>query len=253
MKRLMTTIATALLIGLSATAQQHEEVEWRHDVYRDIDLTKACNQPLMSPQQQDGAAQGLFAAIIDMARRSRAALYRHTVEGTECFSGTYRMTLRELLDDYQISYRVSGGELVIAPEDIPYQEVTHLYLREASIYDAANSTFKRRVIALCPVLTANDEVSGNEVRYPMCWLRYSDVEDLLEGYTTVASYENMAREVSLRDFFVLGLYQGDIYRDAKPYMDGAATDATAEGASGNKALPEPAVPADAYRIRNSKK
>ena len=251
MKRLMTTITAALLIGLTTSAQQHEEVEWRYDVYRDIDLTKACNQPLMSPQQQDGAAQGLFAAILDMAMKNRVTLYRHTVEGTECFNNAYRMTVRELLDDYQISYKEQGGTLTVAAADIPYQEVTHLYLREASIYDAANSTFKKRVVALCPVMAVNDEISEHEVRYPMCWLKYSDIEDLLEGYGTVASYENMAQEISLRDFFVLGLYKGDIYRDAKPYMESTAP-GDGEGESGNTVLPEVARPADAYRINNKK-
>ena len=251
MKRLMTTITAALLIGLTATAQHHEEVEWRCDVYRDIDLTKACNQPLMSPQQQDGTAQGLFAAIIDMAMKDRVTLYRHTVEGTECFSGSYRMTLKELFDDYQISYREKGGRMTVSTADIPYGDVTHCYVREASIYDAANSTFKKRVVALCPVLAVNDELTGQEVRYPMCWLNYKDIEELLEGYATVASFENMAQEVSLRDFFLLGLYQGDIYRDAKPYMEGTANDGTG-GDHGNMALPEVARPADAYHIKYKK-
>ena len=96
--------------------------------------------------------------------------------------------------------------------DIPSAEVKLYYLKESAYYDQANSSFHRKVIALCPVMMREDDFGGEAAKYPLFWVRYSDLEPYLSRQTVMTSNLNNASVMTLDDFFTLNRYDGKIYK-----------------------------------------
>jgi hypothetical protein len=85
-------------------------------------------------------------------------------------------------------------------------------LKESAYYDQANSTFHRKVLALCPVMMREDDFGGEAAKYPLFWVKYSDVEPYLSRQTIMTSDKNNAATMNLDDYFTLNRYKGKIYK-----------------------------------------
>lgn len=197
---------------------EDETVEWKQDVYRELSLLEPANAGLFSPADQLDKPQGLFAHIFDMAVKRIIHLYKYEIDGNEKLIPRNEMGIKNFLDDYHIAYTAdSTGRLTFNKNDIPYAEVTTFYIKEAVYYDAVNSSFRTKVIALCPVLVMEDEFNDQPVRYPLFWVKYQEMERYMQHVIFRPEIRNLAVRMTMDDFFTLNRYKGDIYKVYNPH------------------------------------
>lgn len=194
-----------------------ETIEWRQDVYKEINLEKPLNTGLYSGTNQEDGTTGLFAKIFEVAIAQKIDLYKYEIDGNERLSRRNQTNIKTILDDFHITYTAKGDTISVNKSDVPFAEVTVFYLKEATYYDAVNSSFSTRVLALCPVIVMEDEFSDEPVRYPLFWVKYDQLEKYLHDIYTIPDYRNIARKMPMAEYFALNLYEGDIYKVYNAY------------------------------------
>lgn len=189
-----------------------EEVVWRRDIYRELDLTDDANAGLYYPVEPQGKQLNLFTYIFKLAQNGYISVYEYPTDGSDNFSPENRVQMQTILDNYHIYYEEQNGKLKVDNSDIPSAEVRKFYLKESAYYDQANSSFHIKVLALCPVMLRDDDFGGEATQYPLFWVKYSDLEPFLNRQTVMASSLNNAATMSMDDFFTLNSYRGKIYK-----------------------------------------
>ena len=189
-----------------------EEVVWRRDIYRELDLTDDANAGLYYPVEPQGKQLNLFTYIFKLAQNGYIPVYEYPTDGSDNFSPENRVQMQTILDNYHIYYEEQDGKLKVDNSDIPSAEVRKFYLKESAYYDQANSSFHIKVLALCPVMLRDDDFGGEATQYPLFWVKYSDLEPFLNRQTVMASSLNNAATMSMDDFFTLNSYRGKIYK-----------------------------------------
>ena len=187
------------------------DVVWRRDIYRTIDLTEGGNAALYYPLTPQGNQLNLFTLLFQLINQGKIAVYRYNTDGLENFSKENRMHFKEMLDRYNITYEVSGNTIRVDNVDIPSNEVLSYYVKESSYYDQNTATYNSRVTALCPVLHRADEYSIDPVKYPLFWVKYDEISTYLASRELMVSDLNNAARMSMADFFDTNKYQGKIY------------------------------------------
>ena len=186
-----------------------EEVVWRRDIYRELDLNVEANSGLYYPVQPIGKQMNLFTYIFKLAQGGYIPIYEYSTanDGQDDFSDAAKVTLKTVLTDHHIYFTEKDGKLQVDNSDIPSQDVTKYYLKESAYYDQSNSSFHIKVLALCPIMYDKD--FGTE---PLFWVKYSDLEPFLSRQTIMTSNFNNAAVMSLDDYFTLNKYDGKIYK-----------------------------------------
>lgn len=188
------------------------DVVWRRDIYREVDLNTDANSGLYYPVEPIGRQLNLFTYVFKLALAGYIPVFEYRLDGNEAFTDSARVNMQTILDNYHIFYEKQGNRLRVDNSDIPSAEVKLYYLKESAYYDQANSSFHRKVIALCPVMMREDDFGGEAAKYPLFWVRYSDLEPYLSRQTVMTSNLNNASVMTPDDFFTLNRYDGKIYK-----------------------------------------
>lgn len=189
-----------------------EEVTWRRDIYRELDLQKDENAALYFPVEPRGKEMNLFTLLFQLLNRGSIPAYQYKLDGVEDFQASNRMHFKDMLERYGIPYEVAGNTIKVDNADIPSSEVLSFYVKESSYYDQNTATYHSRVTALCPVLHRSDEFSfDNALKYPLFWVKYDDVKTYLSAVNVMTSNINNAATMSMDDFFSTNHYKGKIY------------------------------------------
>ena len=189
-----------------------EEVVWRRDIYRELDLTEDANAGLYFPVEPQGRQLNLFTYIFKLAQNGYVPVYEYPTDGSDNFSDEAKVEMKTILDNYHIFYEEQNGKLKVDNSDIPSADVKKYYLKESAYYDQANSSFHIKVLALCPVMLREDDFGGESTQYPLFWVKYADLEPFLNRQTVMASSLNNAATMSMADYFTLNSYKGKIYK-----------------------------------------
>ena len=189
-----------------------EEVVWRRDIYRELDLTDDANAGLYFPVEPQGKQLNLCTYIFKLAQNGYIPVYEYPTDGSDNFTDDAKVDMKTILDNYHIFYEEQNGKLKVDNSDIPSAEVKKYYLKESAYYDQANSSFHIKVLALCPVMLREDDFGGEATQYPLFWVKYSDLEPFLNRQTVMASSLNNAATMSMDDYFTLNSYRGKIYK-----------------------------------------
>jgi gliding motility associated protien GldN len=211
-----------------------EDVVWRRDIYREVDLNEGSNAALYYPVQPNGKQMNLFTYIFKLAQNGYIPIYEYSpTESEERFTDAAKRSFKDMLDDQGVFYEEKNGKIVVDNSDIPSEEVRRYFLKESAYYDQANATFHRKVLALCPVrmsafptkqteqnskADADDDFSfgssdyGDEPPRPMFWVKFSDLAPFLNRQNVMTSDINNAATMNMEDFFTLNRYQGNIYK-----------------------------------------
>ncbi len=189
-----------------------EDVVWRRDIYREIDLNKAGNAGLYYPVEPIDKQVNLFTYIFKLALFNYIPVYEYRLDGSEVFTDSAKVEMKTVLDNYHIFYEEKDGKIRVDNSDIPSAEVKSYYLKESAYYDQANATFHRKVMCLCPVMVRDDDFGGEASKYPLFWVKYSDVEPFLSRQTVMTSDLNNAATMSMDDYFTMNRYDGKIYK-----------------------------------------
>ncbi len=121
-----------------------EDVVWRRDIYREVNLTEDANAGLYYPVEPVGRQLNLFTYIFKLALGGYIPIYEYRLDGNELFTDSARVQMKTLLENYHIFYEERGGRLRVDNSDIPSAEVQMFYLKESAYYDQANSSFRRK-------------------------------------------------------------------------------------------------------------
>lgn len=189
-----------------------KDVSWRRDIYRTLDLTQDANATLYYPLEQQGDQINLFTYLLKLILRGQVKAYDYSLNGNENFDAKNQVKPKDILDRYHIYYETKDGKMHINDNDIPAAEVTEYFLKESSYFDQRTATYHTKVMALCPVLKRADDFGGADAKYPMFWVKYSDISPFLARLPLTGSNYNNASTMSADDYFAMNRYQGKIYK-----------------------------------------
>ena len=205
-------------LSFPTSAEMPEDVVWRRDIYRQLDLLKDENAPLYYPVEPRGKDQNLFTYLFRLFVSGRIKGYKPTDDGGESFDEKDVVSVKDLLDNQRIYYEESGGRITVPESDIPSAFVKRFYLKESSYFDQRSATYKTRVTALCPVLMDEDEFlsidneAGTATSKPLFWVKYDDVATYLSRMPVMASNFNNVTNMTVDDYFTMNRYNGKIYK-----------------------------------------
>lgn len=207
---------TRAMISFPTAQGMSEDVVWRRDIYRELDLTKDANAGLYYPVEPIGSQMNLFTYLFRLVLRGPKnggiAAYEYRLDGNELFNDSSRIKPLAFLDNYHIYYERDGNRLRLDNSDIPSREVKSYYIKESAYYDQGTGTFHRKVVALCPIMTREDDFGDGAATYPLFWVKYDDVAPFLTKQMIMTSNLNNAATMSVDDYFTTNMYQGKIYK-----------------------------------------
>ena len=191
-----------------------EEVVWRRDIYREINLEEESNAGLYDPVEPVGKQMNLFTYVFKLALSGYIPVYEYRLDGNEVLEASSKVDMKTVLDNYHIFYEEKDGKLKVDNSDIPSAEVKMYYLKESAYYDQANSSFHIKPVAFCPVMLREDDFGGEASKYPLFWVKYSEVEHYMSRQSIKTSDINDAAMMTLDDYFTMNKYKGKIYKTA---------------------------------------
>ncbi len=206
------TLSTRAKISYPTAAPMSEDVVWRRDIYREINLEEEANAGLYYPVEPVGNQMNLFTCIFKLMMRGDIKVYEYRLDGNEVFTDSARVKPLTFLDNYHIYYERNDGRVRIDNSDIPSREVKSFYIKESAYYDQASATFHTKVLALCPIMSREDDFGDYDQKYPLFWVNYDDLAPFLSKQTIMTSNLNNAATMSADDYFTLNMYKGPIYK-----------------------------------------
>ena len=193
-------------------APMSEDVVWRRDIYRQLSLEEDANAGLYYPVEPVDGQANLFTYMFKLMMRGQIRVYEYRMDGNEVFTDSARVKPKDFLDNYHIYYERRDRGVHIDDSDIPSREVKGYYLKESAYYDQQSATFHRKVIALCPIMSREDDFGDAATQYPLFWVKYEDIAPFLSKQTIMTSNLNNAATMSVDDYFTKNMYRGKIYK-----------------------------------------
>lgn len=190
-----------------------EDVVWKRDVYRQLDLMKDKNAPMYYPVEPVGKQVNLFTYLFRLILTGRVTAYTYKLDGNESFEEKDKMPVKDMLERYGIYYEENDEKITVADSDVPSAEATRYYIKESIYFDQRQGTFSTKVTALCPILMRGaDEFSTDATPYPLFWVKYSDIAPWLAKLPMMGSNLNNVTNLTADDYFTLNRYEGKIYK-----------------------------------------
>lgn len=206
------TISMRAQLSYPTEAKMAEDVVWRRDIYRELDLTQDANAGLYYPVEPMGTQMNLFCYIFKLMMTGNIRAYEYRLDGNETFEDSARVKPLAFLDNYHVYYERTDRGIRIDDSDIPSREVTAYYIKESAYYDQATATFHTKVLALCPIMKRVDDFGDGATSYPLFWVKYEDLAPFLSKQTIMTSNLNNAAVMSVDDYFTRNQYKGKIYK-----------------------------------------
>ena len=116
-------------ISFPTAVEMPEEVVWRRDIYRELDLSKDANAGLYYPVEPQGKQLNLFTYIFKLAQNGYIPVYEYPTDGSDVFTDDAKVDMKTILDNYHIFYEEQDGKLKVDNSDIPSSEVKKFFLR----------------------------------------------------------------------------------------------------------------------------
>lgn len=195
-----------------------EDVVWRRDIYRQLDLNKDGNAPLYYPVEPVGNQCNLFTYIFRLVLTGRVNAYKYNLDGNESFAEKDKITdlAADLLNRYYIYYEENNGKYTVADNDVPSAQVKRYYVKESVYLDQRTGTTRTKVVALCPILMeegfGSDDEGSMASPKPLFWLNYEEIAPYLSKLPVMASNYNNVTNMTADDFFTMTRYDGKIYK-----------------------------------------
>ena len=206
-------MTTRAQIMFPTAASMDEDVVWRRDIYRELDLNEDANAPLYYPVEPLGSQVNLFTYIFKLMMQGRIKAYQYKLDGNESFNADDVVKPKTFLDNYHIYYEKDAqGRTHLDNSDIPSKEVKSYYIKETTYYDQHTATFHTKVLALCPIMTRDDDFGDGGNKYPLFWVKYDDLAPFLSKQQIMTSNLNNAATMSIGDYFLRNQYKGKIYK-----------------------------------------
>ena len=207
------TLTLRAQISFPTALPMDEDVVWRRDIYRELDLNNETNAALYYPVEPKGNQMNLFTTIFRLMMTGKITVFQYRMDGNESFAAADRVDPKSFLDNYHIYYeKQANGRIKLDNSDIPSREVKSYYIKESSFFDQRSATFHTKVLALCPIMTREDDFGDGGTKYPLFWVKYDDLAPYLTRQQVMTSNLNNAVVMSIDDYFARNQYKGKIYK-----------------------------------------
>lgn len=193
------------------------DVQYLRVIYRQIDLENDTNACLYFPEEPIEGQENLFRIIMRLMADNQLKAYEY-LDGREVFTEQYQIKVKDMLDRFHVIYTEARGSseknprFVIEEADVPSNEVLSYYVIEEWRFDNRYNRLKMNIQAICPVLHRAGDFGGDAIRYPMFWVKYSDLRPYLTTQGIFVDDSNNLPTYTYDDFFNLNMYTGDIYK-----------------------------------------
>lgn len=206
------SLSSRASMDFPTAAPMPEDVTWKRDFYRSLDLTADKNAVLYYPQEPQGDKMNLFTYLFKLVLRKQINAYEYTIDGNEDFRESNIIKPKDMLERFRIPYQTNGDKIRVDDSDIPSSGVTMYYIKESTYYNQHTATFHTQISAICPVLKTVGEWGGEATPTPLFWIKYSDVAAHLTKLSLMGSNYNNAAVISADDYFTTNQYEGKIYK-----------------------------------------
>ena len=167
------TVSDRASMSFPTAAEMPEDVVWKRDIYRTLDLMQDKNAPLYYPVEPIGRQVNLFTYLFRLMLTGRITAYTYKLDGVESFEAKDKLAVKDVLDRYGIYYEEKDGKYTVENNDVPSAEVTRYYIKESV---------------------------------------YLDVAPWLAKLPMMASNYNNVNNMTADDFFTMNRYEGRIYK-----------------------------------------
>lgn len=193
------------------------EKSWMRVIYRQLDFDTDQNAALFFPEDPIDGQDNLFRIIMRLMASGDIKAYEY-LDGREIFTDEYKVKMGDVLDRFHIPYTMAKGsteknpKYAIDPGDVPTSEVLSYYIIEKWEYDTRGNRLRSQVEAICPVLHRSGDFGGEAVKYPVFWVKLSDLRPYLAQQMIFVDDDNNLPTCSYDDYFNMAMYKGDIYK-----------------------------------------
>lgn len=194
-----------------------ENASWVRFIYRFLDLKEEKNAALYNPVNPINNRTNLYTLIFKLIAEGKINGYDFN-NSQDIYSEQNRITPEEMFKRLNIPYSLEGNSITYDSYNIPSADVMGYYIKEAHYFDKTNSELDVKVEAICPIIFRNDvdgyfiESMENGVREPQFWIPYSNIQPYLSRMPIMTSNLNNVLDKTINDYFVLRLYDGEIYK-----------------------------------------
>lgn len=201
----------------SGSSVSDADRQWMRVIYREIDLDDDANAALYFPEDIVEGQENLFRIIMRLLANDQFKAYEY-LDGREVFNDENVVNVGEMLDRFSIMHTDAKGSTAknprytIHPSDVPTNEVLSYYIIEQWEFDTRSNKTRTIVQAICPVLHRAGDFGGEAVRYPMFWVKLSDLRPWMAQQQIFINDDNNLPSATYDDFFTLNMYKGDIYK-----------------------------------------
>lgn len=191
--------------------------QWMRVIYRELDLDDDKNAALYFPEDITEGQENLFRIIMRLLADGKIKGYEY-LDGREVFDAENEIKVGEMLDRFYILHSEAKGSTpknpryTIHPSDVPTGEVLSYYIIEQWEFDNRTNKTRTLVQAICPVLHRSGDFGGEAVKYPMFWVKFSDLRPWLAQQSIFIDDDNNLPSATYDDFFKMNMYTGEIYK-----------------------------------------
>lgn len=202
-----------------STASNVENASWVRYIYKFLDLNEEKNAALYNPVTPIEGRMNLYTLIFKLMAEGKLDVYDFN-NSQDIFTEQYRISPEEMFKRLNIPYSIEGNLITYDAYNIPSREVMGYYIKEAHFFDKTNSMLEVKVEAICPIVFRNDvdgfyiESLAEGLKEPQFWIPYSNIQPYLSRMPIMTSNLNNIIDKTIDDYFVLGLYDGEIYKTA---------------------------------------
>ena len=87
-----------------------EEVVWKRDIYRTVDLEKEQNAVLYYPVEPIGKQMNLFTLLFKLLLNDEIPAYEYRLDGTEQLTTDSKVKVQDVLDRFHVLYEEKDGK-----------------------------------------------------------------------------------------------------------------------------------------------
>lgn len=197
------------------------DVMWSKQIWRIIDLRQKANHVLYFPTTCMQDRVSLVQRLVRAIKYNEISAFDPDNGDDNAFTArfSYEQVLKKFgAEDFVQKRENERGEIeeVIVKGTIRWEYVKQLLIREEWFFDKQHSTFKVRIIGICPLMLKIDEATGELALSKLFWIYYPEARNILAN-TDVFNPRNDAQRMSFDDVFFKRKFDSYIMRESNPY------------------------------------
>lgn len=197
------------------------DVMWNKRVWRVMDLREKINHPLYFPIDPIPSRTSFMQMIMDRLTCD-AAEYQLTAYDVLDDEFSVRLTRQEVLEksftQEEIAFENDMGEIEnqVVKNDFDFGAIKRIRLKEEWFFDNQMSVLNVRIIGLCPVLEAFDEMGEYKGEKPLVWLYFPELRVPMST-TKMFNPKNIASTITYDHLFMKRKFSSYISKESNVY------------------------------------